>query len=151
MSEHTKEPWFVGETTHEDGEFIETAIMALEGEAAPAVCLDFGFNNLGMRDANATRIVLCVNVCAGIENKYLEDALKKGGLVTPRQAIEVITKQRDELLDAFNNMATTIERQLELITERAKGDFLDKRAMVQAMQLHLKRAKEAIAKAEATS
>lgn len=93
--QHTKEPWHIGETTHEEGEFIETAIMALEGRAAIAVCLDFGFNNLGMRESNARRIVACVNACAGIDTAYLES---QDNLATYARRMAI---QRDELLAAL--------------------------------------------------
>lgn len=106
MSEHTKEPWCVGDTTHENGEFIETAIMALEGRAAIAVCLDFGFNNLGMREANARRIVACVNACAGIDTEKLE-GVNANKYIAPRISEFLIrsrTQQRDELLAAAKNL-----------------------------------------------
>lgn len=101
MSKHTKEPWCVGDTTHENGEFIETAIMALEGRAAIAVCLDFGFNNLGMREANACRIVACVNACAEIDTEVLEKHAGQQGLMI--YLMSDLVKQRDELLAALKD------------------------------------------------
>ena len=119
MSEHTKEPWCVGNTTHENGEFIETAIMALEGRAAVAVCLDFGFNNLGMRESNARRIVACVNACAGIDTAYLESP---DNLATYARRMAV---QRDELL-YFKNTITNASPLLErcLNAEQQRDDLL---------------------------
>jgi hypothetical protein len=98
MSEHTQEPWVVGETTHEEGQFIETVIRALEGIAGIAVCVDFGFSNPDMREANARRIVACVNACAGISTKVLETLEDKTlNEMYKRQETEY-QAQRDRLL-----------------------------------------------------
>lgn len=124
---YTKEPWCVGDTTHENGEFIETAIMALEGRAAIAVCLDFGFNNLGMREANARRIVACVNACAGVSNDILENEMFRGAIAGKARLIDVI-QQRDELLaalkaleDACDKRVSCLSREAYLVAERCKG------------------------------
>lgn len=125
MSKHTKEPWCVGDTTHENGEFIETAIMALEGRAAIAVCLDFGFNNLGMREANARRIVACVNACAGIDTEYLESP---DNLATyaRRMAIQrdeykaqaaALAESNENWMDGFNDMKQQRDELLAALNE----------------------------------
>ncbi len=65
MSEHTKEPWRLrqGEPWHiEDTEGSE--IVFCNGD-----CSD------SEDETNARRIVACVNLCAGVSTKDLEDGL----------------------------------------------------------------------------
>ena len=64
--QHTQEPWAVSDEVFDNDGTPETVITGLDGRAAIAVTLDFGLNNLGMREANARRIVAAVNACAGI-------------------------------------------------------------------------------------
>lgn len=52
-----------------------------------------------------------------------------------------------ELLAALDHIEKTLTRQLELIADRAPGDYLDKRPVVQSLQSHARRARAAIAKA----
>lgn len=73
---------------------------------------------------------------------YLQDSETK---LTEIQ--EDNTKLREHLSDTV----TTIERQIELISIRATGDYLDKRPVVQALNLHLRRAKQALASTPAQS
>ena len=62
-----------------------------------------------------------------------------------------MTELEKQLCDALKHISSAIERQLELIAERAPGQFLDKRPVVQALGSHARRANAAIAAAEATS
>lgn len=81
MSEHTKEPWRMAEEVFDNDGASESVIRALDDRAAVAVTLDFGPNNPGMREANAKRIVACVNACAGIKTWYLEQLVKDGSSI----------------------------------------------------------------------
>ncbi|KMN29652.1 hypothetical protein VI26_22855 [Chromobacterium sp. LK1] len=60
-----------------------------------------------------------------------------------------MTELEKQLFDALKHIFSAIERQLELIAERAPGQFLDKRPVVQALGSHARRANAAIAAAEA--
>lgn len=51
----TPGPWSVGDTCHDDEQFPETVINALEGRAGVAVALEFS-GIKGMREANARLI-----------------------------------------------------------------------------------------------
>lgn len=53
-----------------------------------------------------------------------------------------------ELVEALKNADKIIERQLELIEQRAKGDFLNKRPVVQSLNAHRTRIQKALAKAK---
>jgi len=74
--------------------------------------------------------------------------LERMGLI-PKQPTELdlVKARRDELVDALDHIEKTITRQLELIADRARGDYLDKRLVVQSLQSHARRARAAIAKA----
>lgn len=112
--QHTQEPWAVSHEVFDNDGVPETVITGLDGRAAIAVTIDFGPNNPGMREANARRIVACVNACAGIATHELE--LMTGALSILNQishklpekhtaAATKYRKQRDELLDALESMA----------------------------------------------
>lgn len=151
MSEHTKEPWCVGNTTHENGEFIETAIMALEGRASVAVCLDFGFNNLGMRESNARRIVACVNRLAPFKTEHIEDfgydlfADDRPKLLEAETRIYHLCKQRDELLAALKEAREA----LQFANDRPNGGISDTLWMMHRPETLFDFMDSAIAKAEA--
>ena len=101
MSEHTKEPWRVAEESFDNDGIHESVIRGLDDRAAIAVTLEFGPNNPGMREANARRIVACVNACEGIPTGVLE----KQGMVPIEQVTHDIEQQRDKLLAALTEIA----------------------------------------------
>ncbi|WP_446903052.1 hypothetical protein [Burkholderia sp. YIM B11467] len=51
----------------------------------------------------------------------------------------------DALTEAVTRTIETIKRQLDLIVERAPGDFLDKRPVVQSLSAHVRRLEKALA------
>lgn len=117
MSEtkHTPEPWHIEKTVHAkdaDGGY-ETWISA-EWGINEWHGLAFTFGDEDSEDqaiANARRIVACVNACAGIEQKILEDPEYsiKAELDSLDSIIETSAKylaQRDELLAALTHAAT---------------------------------------------
>jgi len=57
--------------------------------------------------------------------------------------------QQAALIKALDHIVRTIEKQLSLIKDRAPGDYLDKRPVVQSLQSHAKHARAAIAQATA--
>jgi len=54
----------------------------------------------------------------------------------------------DALIDAVRHTIETIRHQLELIEDRAKGDFLDKRPVVQSLMHHKIRLEKALSAIE---
>ncbi|WP_337882257.1 hypothetical protein [Chromobacterium haemolyticum] len=62
-----------------------------------------------------------------------------------------MTELEKQLFDALKHISGAIERQLELIAERAPGQFLDKKPVVQALRSHARKADAAIAAAEAAA
>ena len=100
MSEHTKEPWNVSEEAFDNDGIHESVIRGLDGLAAIAVTLEFGPNNPGMREANARRIVACVNALRGVSTDHLEQY----GLPDFAQKISDLIQQRDKLLAALESL-----------------------------------------------
>lgn len=153
MSKHTPEPWiYIG-----NGDIVARSENYCGGEKDIASV----FLTVNDEDEeNASRIVACVNACAGLPTKWLKknriqdrwsDELKSApkcnGEFVRGSEFQAICDQRNQLLEALDHIAQTIDRQLELIADRAKGDFLDKRPVVQSLQSHARRARAAIAKA----
>ncbi len=101
MSEHTKEPWNVSEEAFDNDGIHESVIRGMDGRAAIAVTLEFGPNNPGMREANARRIVACVNALRGVSTDHLEQY----GLPDFAQKISDLIQQRDKLLMALTEIA----------------------------------------------
>lgn len=97
---HTPEPWSVAEESFDNDGIHESVIRGLDGRAAIAVTLEFGANNPGMREANARRIVACVNACEGISTELLECP---GGNVA--KVAGRLMKQRDNLLAVLTEIA----------------------------------------------
>ncbi len=96
MGEHTKEPWNVSEEAFDNDGIHESVIRGMDGRAAIAVTLEFGPNNPGMREANARRIVACVNALRGVSTDHLEQY----GLPDFAQKISDLIQQLDTLLMA---------------------------------------------------
>ncbi|MBS1170123.1 MAG: hypothetical protein H6R01_1041 [Burkholderiaceae bacterium] len=104
---HTPTPWRVAEDAFDNDGMPESVIRGLDDRAAIAVTLDFGENNPSMREANARRIVACVNACAGKtdeEVRQLPEVLRGY-----HNALENVAQQRDELLLVMTRAAAKLE------------------------------------------
>lgn len=91
MSKHTPEPWFHHKPSgsqHTSGGYINNSAS----RNIDAICHVYG-GDTGLADAG--RIVACVNACAGMEN--------------PAAEITELKRQRDDLLAALNDAATSLE------------------------------------------
>ena len=102
MSEHTKEPWIVAEESFDNDGIQESVIRALGGRAVIAVTIEFGENNPNMREANARRIVACVNACAGVTDEQFDGGWTAQGISKYAVSLE---QQRDELLAIAEELA----------------------------------------------
>ncbi|MBX8493136.1 hypothetical protein K5D42_25025 [Pseudomonas cichorii] len=100
MSEHTKEPWKVGY-----GPDQCITVIGTRSDVAwvfnPAAGLNDTSRSYAVDEANARRIVACVNACQGLDTGDLEVT----GLVSAigYQLIE-LTKQRNTLLAALETL-----------------------------------------------
>lgn len=104
---HTPEPWSVAEESFDNDGIHESVIRGLDGRAAIAVTLEFGENNPGMREANARRIVACVNACAGASIESLEEVALHAHPHSAVIAVRCIyaERERDELLAALKQIS----------------------------------------------
>ncbi len=98
---HTKEPWSFSPA--ENG--LEWGVEA--GKWGVAICADAPGD--GTSEANARRIVACVNACAGIPTDDLERC-PSGGLFHLADMANEVVKQRDELLAALEDAMIMIGR-----------------------------------------
>lgn len=87
MSEHTKEPW---SQQYDDNGFYE--IMG-----APQGMIAFTCREGHTDEANARRIVACINALEGVSTEHLE----KYGIPDFAEKISVLQKQRDQLREAL--------------------------------------------------
>lgn len=105
MNMHSIEPWLVINKDPHHGTYIEDE----HGQSICDLYSMSSWNVEGLKDGtefpiefensenNARRIVACVNACAGIPTFALEATKSMDHL----EHIELITKQRDELLSAL--------------------------------------------------
>ena len=103
MSEHTKEPWITVET---ELDVIEITNADRNGLVVPIAKVSTGYvKQVGIeQEANARRIVACVNACEGIPTGILE----KQGMVPIEQVTHDIERQRDKLLAALEGLTNDI-------------------------------------------
>jgi hypothetical protein len=89
--EHTKEPWEVKTVPNTDQTyFIQSKIGTIA-----SVKNGYGWQQV---EANALRIVACVNACAGYTNEDLDNMAKTGGLrMYSYQTVKAIADDSDRL------------------------------------------------------
>lgn len=99
MSNHTPEPWSknaISPTVY-DSEGI--AILRCEGRTL-----------IAENEANASRIVACVNACVGVSDDALDGGWEAAGLSAYANRLEVdlaaVIAQRDELLQTVKAVQT---------------------------------------------
>lgn len=130
MSGHTKGPWAVNYT-----KFSE---VRAENGAVIARCVKL--TSLTNLEANARRIVACVNACEGVSTKHLENNLPIRELVTRHnevlREIEALKAERAGLVDDINALKDEIQIQRDKILGLASAqDSEDVFRIIEAMQL----------------
>jgi hypothetical protein len=123
---YTPEPWNIAEEAFDNYGYPESVIRGIDGRAAIAVTLDFGDNNPEMREANARRIVACINYCAGKKTELLEaaaeyDSAEDDAEWEPPHPIfmmaeenDTLTQQRNELLAEIRKHADWLDGQINM-------------------------------------
>ena len=102
---HTKEPWSFSPA--ENG--LEWGVEA--GKWGVAICADAPGD--GTSEANARRIVACVNACAGISTDALEiGRMSPDAFHENESRADKAEQQRDELLVALDSIANESTRNL---------------------------------------
>lgn len=108
MSEHTKGPWAVN--------FTKFSEVRAENGAVIARCVKLA--SLTNLEANARRIVACVNACEGVSTKHLENNLPIRELVTryneALREIEALKTARTELANALGELADEVADRFDL-------------------------------------
>jgi len=116
---HTKEPWIIVDESSNG--VIETeeaiAIISEDDWHICAVWRDAGiFLEESHAEANARRIVACVNACAGVPTKVLENEVVELGDKHPWKLINAARiqaeQQRDELLAALKEVTQCLYAQI---------------------------------------
>lgn len=138
---HTPEPWFYQEDSDEYTHIIRS-------ESNPRmIVVHLRQDSTGKVEADARRIVACVNYCAGLETGDMINATESGNGAA--ESINALIAQRDELLAALNNL-------VDIIDKAGLGN-LSKGVQLGAMSWYVKAsdavewAREAIAKCEVKS
>lgn len=101
-NQHTPEPWAVGTgyEQNDPGVFIFSEGKSRFGSVIVS-------SDVEPSEANARRIVACVNACRGLST----DDLEKSGLVSAvGYELQRLQVQRDELLSALKNLVSSIDR-----------------------------------------
>jgi hypothetical protein len=107
MSAHLPGIWTVDEETFDNDGCPETVIRSLNGAAVIAVAIDFGENNPLMREANARRIVACVNACDGLPQDALDGGWTAAGMSAYASRLE---RHNADLIEALQMIADVLER-----------------------------------------
>lgn len=148
MSEHTKEPWvYDNSDNHSTMFYSDDATGSIIGECAKYM---FAPRPIEERKANARRIVACVNALEGLTTEQIEE----GVLQNMREdsdflaaEVNALTKQRDELLKALHDAATSLET-IQLRSFGADSYLDDKHSVMAYAGSRASVARESIAKAK---
>lgn len=99
---HSKEPWSKCGLTILGQDYLQIAVA----EAHPSTAME-------VQEANACRIVACVNACEGIDTETLEVApgykAAIDGFHEQRAKAGALLEQRNELLDMLKRIAPELE------------------------------------------
>jgi len=131
MSKHTPEPWKI---SHDDSTEEWSIVTNQQGSIIANVNEETGPELVGsdpvMRKMpvleNARRIVACVNACSGIRTEALEHRAHM--LNAHDDTIAELKRQRDELLAALHDAATSLET-IQLRSFGADSYLDDKHSM----------------------
>ena len=104
---HTKEPWSIGKPPPNG----EQTIGDSKGLMVAVATTGYGVSS----EANARRIVACVNACVGVGTEYLED---NGLIIELVREHNTVLKQRDELLAALEPFGA-----IDLCAPRLPSEF----------------------------
>lgn len=103
---HTQEPWRYtpAETEEDDGRIYVTTGANIVGSGSESIFRVDLDEIAGLDDANARRIVACVNACAGIPTEHLVRCNAISAVDEILSERNALKKQRDELLAALGKI-----------------------------------------------
>ena len=85
------------------------SVSVPESEDLPGLEAKLYGGNGQSKAANARRIAACWNACEGITTDELEHIASTGGMLGPREDVARIASQRDEVLEALEKIATSVD------------------------------------------
>lgn len=92
MSKHTPEPWHAGG-------------YEVQCDKGTTICNMSGWKGEGITRANASRIVACVNACAGVDTDLLEAGELDKPIMLVMQENKDIKRRCDELMYALDEIS----------------------------------------------
>lgn len=104
MSGHTKEPWRVKPAEHGSNCFY-----VVDGDATSAVARVTNYKMQGVGEANARRIVACVNACAAIPTEELEKAATDPTAGMFGRLAGKSVSQRDHAVRALSQLLSVLD------------------------------------------
>ena len=102
MSEHTKEPWQYTHNNFEISSIYADGKLVAQCPVDEKVTEETEFALVNIKEANARRIVACVNACAGWSTLFLESVVTIGSTLQKKSdetvlALHKAEQQRDQL------------------------------------------------------
>ena len=124
---HTAEPWCVGNTRtvkYATGESTETAIHYGDEESrGNCIAMTYGHFGFDGSEADARRIVACVNACAGIPTDDLEHGDIAKALKIFALDSATFRRQRDELLAALEYCRAVFDEYIGIHLDKTPPDY----------------------------
>ncbi len=114
---HTAEPWCVGNTRtvkYATGEITETSIhYGAEESRGNCIAITYGHFGFEGSEADARRIVACVNYCAGLDTEGMETSVAIGRPATAfvdecQEKMATLQLQRDNLLTEVERLKAAL-------------------------------------------
>lgn len=119
MSKHTPEPWVM--STKADGNWWHISAGNQAIAAVHAASKKRNEPYASMFEANARRIIACVNACAGLPTEQLESS-PLGGVLN---GVASLIAQRDELLAALEGVLAVVGDSTGVAGYHLNGDIAD--------------------------
>lgn len=120
MSQHTPEPWsYANGDGHYDG-----AVVIIGGRMTPRSPLAHIRDICGDAEADARRIVACVNACKHYRTEDLEEVGENlsGVFADTRERCAELIAHRDELLAALKRAEPLVEQTVDISGYKTNGN-----------------------------
>ena len=119
MSKHTPEPWVMSTKANGNWWHISAGNQAIAAVHAASKKRNEPYAS--MFEANARRIIACVNACAGLPTEQLESS-PLGGVLN---GVAGLIAQRDELLAALEGVLAIVSDSTGVAGYHLNGDIAD--------------------------
>ena len=119
MTQHTPEPWVMSTKANGNWWHISAGNQAIAAVHAASKKRNEPYAS--MFEANARRIIACVNACAGLPTEQLESS-PLGGVLN---GVAGLIAQRDELLAALEGVLAIVSDSTGVAGYHLNGDIAD--------------------------